>query len=38
MDKLKDLPTLKEIDLSNNIFNEELKGKLQTINHLGVKL
>ena len=38
MGKLKDLPALKEIDLSNNDFNEELKGRLQTINHMSVKL
>ena len=38
MDKLNDLPALKEIDLSNNSFNVKLKGRLQTINHLNVKL
>ena len=38
VDKLKDLPALKEIDLSNNNFNQELIGRLQTINHLGMKL
>ena len=38
MDKLKDLPALKEIDLSNNNFNQELIGRLQTINHLSMKL
>ena len=38
MDKLKDLPALREIDLSNNNFNQELIGRLQTINHLSIKL